>query len=52
MRAMHTAFAPPAALHTLQHVFGYPAFRGEQQTIVEHLTNGGDALVLMPSGGG
>ena len=49
---MHTAFAPPAALHTLQHVFGYPAFRGEQQTIVEHLTNGGDALVLMPTGGG
>ena len=47
--------APPAsrpALHTLQHVFGYAAFRGEQQAIVEHVAAGGDALVLMPTGGG
>ena len=36
----------------LQHVFGYPAFRGEQEAIVEHLAAGGDALVLMPTGGG
>ncbi len=33
-------------------VFGYTAFRGEQQAIVEHVVAGGDALVLMPTGGG
>ncbi len=33
-------------------VFGYTAFRGEQQAIVEHVVSGGDALVLMPTGGG
>lgn len=39
--------------HTvLQDVFGYEAFRGPQQAIVEHVTAGGDALVLMPTGGG
>ncbi|MDR0702553.1 MAG: DNA helicase RecQ [Azoarcus sp.] len=36
----------------LTHVFGYGAFRGEQQTIIEHVAAGGDALVLMPTGGG
>jgi ATP-dependent DNA helicase RecQ len=36
----------------LAHVFGYDAFRGQQQAIVEHVTAGGDALVLMPTGGG
>ncbi|MDR1424732.1 MAG: DNA helicase RecQ [Azoarcus sp.] len=36
----------------LAHVFGYDAFRGEQQTIIEHVAAGGDALVLMPTGGG
>jgi len=36
----------------LQRVFGYPAFRGHQAEIVEHVGNGGDALVLMPTGGG
>ncbi|GHU18761.1 ATP-dependent DNA helicase RecQ [Betaproteobacteria bacterium] len=40
------------ALDTLAHVFGYDAFRGEQQTIIEHVAAGGDALVLMPTGGG
>ncbi|MEO8166070.1 MAG: DNA helicase RecQ, partial [Betaproteobacteria bacterium] len=40
------------ALETLSKVFGYPAFRGAQQEIVEHVVNGGDALVLMPTGGG
>jgi ATP-dependent DNA helicase RecQ len=39
-------------LHILQEVFGYPAFRGPQAEIVEHVTRGGDALVLMPTGGG
>jgi len=42
----------PDALHILEHVFGYTAFRGEQQAIIEHLAAGGDALVLMPTGGG
>ena len=36
----------------LHEVFGYSAFRGEQQAIVEHICAGGDALVLMPTGGG
>jgi ATP-dependent DNA helicase RecQ len=42
----------PTALHILQHTFGYPAFRGQQADIIEHMTNGGDALALMPTGGG
>ena len=36
----------------LQEVFGYGAFRGPQQEIVEHVVGGGSALVLMPTGGG
>ena len=40
------------ALHLLQTVFGYPAFRGQQADIVSHVSGGGDALVLMPTGGG
>ena len=36
----------------LRTVFGYDAFRGPQQSIVEHVAQGGDALVLMPTGGG
>ena len=40
------------ALHILQNTFGYPAFRGEQEAVVETLCAGGDALVLMPTGGG
>ncbi|MCG5233753.1 DNA helicase RecQ [Xanthobacter oligotrophicus] len=39
-------------LRVLRHVFGYEAFRGHQKEIVEHVTAGGDALVLMPTGGG
>jgi ATP-dependent DNA helicase RecQ len=38
--------------HILREVFGYTAFRGPQQAIVHHVTQGGDALVLMPTGGG
>jgi ATP-dependent DNA helicase RecQ len=38
--------------HILQEVFGYGAFRGPQQAIIEHVVDGGDALVLMPTGGG
>ena len=40
------------ALRILHSVFGYTAFRGHQQAIIEHLATGGDALVLMPTGGG
>ncbi|WP_410660510.1 DNA helicase RecQ [Amycolatopsis sp. lyj-112] len=40
------------ALETLNRVFGYDSFRGEQHAIVEHVISGGDALVLMPTGGG
>ncbi len=36
----------------LQEVFGYDQFRGPQQAIMEHVVGGGDALVLMPTGGG
>jgi ATP-dependent DNA helicase RecQ len=42
-----------AVCHTiLREVFGYPEFRGPQQAIIGHVTGGGDALVLMPTGGG
>src|SRR3982751_5552348 len=36
----------------LRETFGYEQFRGPQQAIVEHVVGGGDALVLMPTGGG
>ena len=41
-----------AATDVLNRVFGYAAFRGEQREIIEHVIAGGDALVLMPTGGG
>ncbi len=40
------------ALDILREVFGYREFRGEQQAVVEHVVQGGDCLVLMPTGGG
>jgi ATP-dependent DNA helicase RecQ len=40
------------ALQILRAVFGYEHFRGHQAIVVEHLIGGGDALVLMPTGGG
>ncbi len=40
------------ALEVLRKTFGYPAFRGPQQDIISHVSGGGDALVLMPTGGG
>ncbi len=47
-----TIAAVSASLSILQEVFGYGAFRGLQSDIVEHVIAGGDALVLMPTGGG
>ncbi|MGV8713031.1 MAG: DEAD/DEAH box helicase, partial [Nitrosomonas sp.] len=41
-----------SALNILKEVFGYPGFRGQQAEIISHLSNGGDCLVLMPTGGG
>ena len=40
------------ALTILNQTFGYPAFRGEQAEIIGQVASGGDALVLMPTGGG
>jgi ATP-dependent DNA helicase RecQ len=36
----------------LEEVFGYPAFRGHQAEVIEHVAGGGDAVVLMPTGSG
>jgi ATP-dependent DNA helicase RecQ len=36
----------------LRRVFGFPGFRGQQEQVVNHIIAGGDALVLMPTGGG
>lgn len=40
------------ALQVLRRVFGYDTFRGFQQDVIDHVVAGGDALVLMPTGGG
>jgi ATP-dependent DNA helicase RecQ len=40
------------ALSILNDTFGYPAFRGRQAEVIDHVAGGGDALVLMPTGGG
>lgn len=45
-----TTAADPQTI--LREVFGYPAFRGPQQAVVERVLGGGSALVLMPTGGG
>ncbi len=50
MMAARSHSADPAEV--LHRVFGYPAFRGRQGEVVDHVLAGGDALVLMPTGGG
>lgn len=55
MNSLNSPFpsAPPTtAQGILNTVFGYPAFRGLQQSIIEQVVGGGDALVLMPTGSG
>ncbi len=47
---MHTEHVDAEQL--LRHVWGYPAFRGQQRAVIDHVAGGGDALVLMPTGGG
>ncbi|HEY9415644.1 MAG TPA: RecQ family ATP-dependent DNA helicase, partial [Pseudonocardia sp.] len=42
----------PEPGEVLKRIFGYDAFRGEQSEIISHVVGGGDALVLMPTGGG
>jgi ATP-dependent DNA helicase RecQ len=49
---MPERFTLDNALHVLETIFGYPSFRGRQAEIVSHVANGGDALVLMPTGAG
>ncbi|GGF25716.1 ATP-dependent DNA helicase RecQ [Aliidongia dinghuensis] len=55
--SLFPASEPDPAAHEraqdlLRDVFGYAQFRGQQQAIIEHVIDGGDALVLMPTGGG
>jgi ATP-dependent DNA helicase RecQ len=45
-----TMLSDPAQV--LRQVFGFPGFRGQQEPAVNHVVAGGDALVLMPTGGG
>jgi ATP-dependent DNA helicase RecQ len=44
--------APDRAREVLRQVFGYGSFRGDQEAIIRHVIDGGDCLVLMPTGGG
>ena len=48
----HAPTTAPVPLQVLREVFGYEQFRGPQAAIIDHVCAGGDALVLMPTGGG
>jgi ATP-dependent DNA helicase RecQ len=48
----HATPPPGKARELLKRVFGHADFRGQQAQVVEQLVSGGDALVLMPTGGG
>ena len=50
--ASAAAFTDRPPLEVLSEVFGYDEFRGEQAQIIEQVAGGGDAVVLMPTGGG
>jgi len=52
MEGVPVAAAGDDAVRVLGEVFGYPSFRGLQEEVVRHVIAGGDALVLMPTGGG
>ena len=45
-------FAQPTPESVLREVFGFDEFRGSQRAVIEHVTRGHDAVVLMPTGGG
>src|ERR1044072_2732910 len=47
-----TGVGASRATEVLNRVWGYQDFRGAQREIIEHVVAGGDALVLMPTGGG
>ena len=50
--AVQAAAPEDRALAVLRSVFGYDSFRGHQAEVIDHVVHGGDALVLMPTGGG
>src|SRR5699024_1727460 len=48
----HFVVSMETAQSILESVFGYSEFRGQQREIIEHVIDGGDSFVLMPTGGG
>ena len=52
LSATDEALPPNDPLAVLRRVFGFPGFRGSQDAVIRHVIDGGDALVLMPTGGG
>ena len=43
---------PDLIRHKLKEFFGYDTFKGDQEEVITHVMGGGDAFVLMPTGGG